>query len=125
MELCSCASQDGRRVWGRMNTCICMAESLCCSPETTTMLLIRYFVVQSLSRVQLFVTPSKAALQASLSFTISWNLLRLTQSNHLVLSSCLQSCPALEFFLSQLFASGGQSIGASVSASVLLMNIQG
>ena len=91
MELCSCASQDGRRVWGRMNTCICMAESLCCSPETTTMLLIRYFVVQSLSRVQLFVTPSKAALQASLSFTISWNLLTFTciesvmPSHHLIL----------------------------------------
>ena len=34
MELCSmlCTSVDGRRVLGRMNTCICMAESLCCSP---------------------------------------------------------------------------------------------
>ena len=28
-------------VWGRMDTCICMAESLCCSPETVTRLLIR------------------------------------------------------------------------------------
>ena len=27
--------------------------------------------------------------------------------------------------MSQLFASGGQSIGASASASILLMNIQG
>ena len=38
MELCSMlrASLDGRDVWGRMDTCICMAESLCCSYENTT-----------------------------------------------------------------------------------------
>ena len=40
-------------------------------------------------------------------------------------SSCLQFFPASRYFLmSWLFASGGQSIGASISASVLLMNIQ-
>ena len=41
-------------------------------------------------------------------------------------STCLQSFPALgPFLISQLFTSGGQSIGASASASVLPMNIQG
>ena len=40
-------------------------------------------------------------------------------------SSCPQSFPASESFpVSRLFASGGQSIGASASASVLPMNIQ-
>ena len=40
-------------------------------------------------------------------------------------SSCLQSFPASgSFQMSQFFASGGQSIGASASASVLPMNIQ-
>jgi len=40
-------------------------------------------------------------------------------------SSCFQSFPASESFpMSQFFASGGQSIGASASASVLPMNIQ-
>ena len=40
-------------------------------------------------------------------------------------SSCLQSFPASgSFQMSQLFASGGQSIGVSASASVLPMNIQ-
>ena len=34
-------------------------------------------VVQLLNHVQLFATPSTAAYQASLSFTISWNLLKL------------------------------------------------
>ena len=40
-------------------------------------------------------------------------------------SFCPQSFPASGFFpMSQLFASGGQSIGASTSALVLPMNIQ-
>ena len=40
-------------------------------------------------------------------------------------SSCLQSFPAWESFpMSQLFTSGGQSIGVSASTSVLPMNIQ-
>ena len=47
--------------------------------------------VQSLSRVQLFVTPWTAACQASLSITNSWSLLKLMSielvmpSNHLIL----------------------------------------
>ena len=41
-------------------------------------------------------------------------------------SLCLQSFPASGSFpVSRLFASGGQSIGASASASVLPMNIRG
>ena len=34
-----CGSLDGRGVWRRMDTCvcICMAESLCCSPEITAL----------------------------------------------------------------------------------------
>ena len=38
-EVCSmlCGSLDERRLWGRMDTCICMAESLCHSPETITL----------------------------------------------------------------------------------------
>ena len=51
-------------------------------------------------------------------------------SNHLILcrlfSFCLQSFPASGSFpMSWLFTSGGQSIGASASATVLAMNIQG
>ena len=41
------------------------------------------------------------------------------------LSSCLQSFPASgSFLMSQFFTSGGQSIGASASASILPMSIQ-
>ena len=48
-ELCSmlCGSLDGRGVCGRMDTCICVAESLCCSPETITMMLISYMPIQN------------------------------------------------------------------------------
>ena len=63
-----------------------------------------FVVVQSLSRVRLFANPWTAACQASLSFTISWSLLRFMSielvmpSNHLLLchpfSSCLQSFSA-------------------------------
>ena len=58
-------------------------------------------VVQSLSYVQLFVTPWTAACQASLSFTISQNLLRLMSfesvmpSNHLILFHPLLSLASI------------------------------
>ena len=58
-------------------------------------------VVQSLSRVQLFVTPRTAARQASLSFTISPSLLKLTSiesvmpSNHLILCHLLLLPPSI------------------------------
>ena len=42
-----CASLDGREVWGRMESNICMAESLSYTPETTTRLLIRYILIQN------------------------------------------------------------------------------
>ena len=50
-------------------------------------------------------------------------------SNHLILCCPLSSCPQSflasgSFQISHLFASGGQSIGVSASASVLPMNTQ-
>ena len=48
-----------------------------------------------------------------------------TVSSSVVPFSCLQSFPASgSFLMSQLFTSGGQSIGVSASTSVLSMNIQ-
>ena len=37
-----CGSLDRAGVWGRMDTCVCVAESPHCPPETTTALLIGY-----------------------------------------------------------------------------------
>ena len=76
-------------------------------------------LVQSLSYVQLFVISWTAARQASLSFTVSQSLLKLMS-----LESLTSSNPTSGSFpVSQLFASGGQRIGAS--ASFLPVNTQG
>ena len=45
---CHVGSLDGRGVWRRMDACVCMAESLHYSPETTTKLLIGYVYAKSL-----------------------------------------------------------------------------
>ena len=90
--------------------------------------------VQFLRRVWLFGTSWTAAGQTFLSFTVSLSLLKFMStelmmiSNHFILcrsTSCSQFFPASwSFPMSHLFTSGGQSIGASASASVLPMNIQ-
>ena len=92
-------------------------------------------VVQSLSRVWLFVTPCTAARQASLSFTNSQSLFKLMSielvmpptisSSVIPFSACPQSFQASGSFPVRLFESGGQSIRASASVSVLAVNIQG
>ena len=66
MDLCCmlCASLDGREVWGRTDTCICMAESLHCSPEPITTLLIGYNPMQNVFGVKkLKFGGKKRALQ--------------------------------------------------------------
>ena len=91
----------------------------------------------SCSVVSDFATPWTTAHQASLCITNFWSLLKLMpiesvipsnqtiSSSDVSFSSHLQSFPATgSFQMSQFFASGGQSIGVSASASVLPMNIQ-
>ena len=103
--------------------------------ESLTWLMLIDFVVavHSLSRIELFATPWTAACQAFLSFTIFQSLLKLMSiewlmpSNHLILYQPLFLLPSLFpniriFSDKSVFASGGQSIGAS--ASVLPLNIQ-
>ena len=93
-------------------------------------------VVQLLSRVLLFMTHKlqhSRLLCLSLSPWVCSNSYPLSQWCHPTISSCVtpfSSCPQSfpasgSFPISQLLESGGQSIGASASASVLSMNIQG
>ena len=91
--------------------------------------------VQSLSRVRLFVTPSTAPREASLSIANSRSLLKLMStesvmpSNYLILYCPLlllpSIFPSIRVFSNEsvLLTPGGQSIGVSASASVLPMNI--
>ena len=66
-------------------------------------------IVQSPSRVQLFVTPWSAAQQAFLSFTISWGLFKLMSfesvmpSNHLILCHPLLLLKMLEMWYKTIF----------------------
>ena len=91
--------------------------------------------VQLLSCVQLFATPWTAVCQASLSITNTQSLLKLMYiesvmpSKHLILCCPLLLLPPIPpsirvFSKESVFASGGQSIGLSASASVLPMNTQ-
>ena len=77
-----------------------------------------------------------AARQCSLSFTVSYSLLKLMviesvmPSNHLSLCRSLLLLPSIfpsirVFSISQVFTSGGQTIGASTLALILPVNIQG
>ena len=62
---------------------------------------VQFSSVQSLSQVQLFVTPWAAAHQASLSITNSWSLLKLMStksvmpSNHIILCRPLLFLPSI------------------------------
>ena len=91
--------------------------------------------VQSLSSVRLFATPWTTACQASLSITnsqrlpnsrpLSWWCHPTISSSVVPFSSCPQYFPASgSFQMSQLFTSGGQSIGVSASTSVLPVSTQ-
>ena len=88
-----------------------------------------------LSHVRLFATPWTTERQGSLSITNSHSLLKLMSidlvmpTTHLILCHPLLLPPSIipsirVFSMSQFFASGGQSIGVSASASVFSMNIQ-
>ena len=99
-----------------------------------TGLSFQFSSVQSLNHVWPFVTPWTAACQASLSITNpgvhpspcpSSQWCHPTISFSVIPFSCPQSFPVSGSFpMSQLFASGGQSIGASALMSVLPMNTQ-
>ena len=94
-----------------------------------------FSLVQPLSRVQLFTTLWIAARQVSLSITNSqsppkpMSIESVMPFNHLILCLPLLLPPSVfpsirVFPMSQLFASGGQSIGVSASTSVFPMNTQ-
>ena len=87
-------SMKGKSPWFFLQTLI-EAQVQCLFYQWT------FVVVQSLSRVQLLVTPWTAARQASLSFTTSWSLRKLMfiesmiPSNHLILCLPLLLLPSV------------------------------
>ena len=76
-----------------------------------------FVVVQLLGHFQLFGTLWTAALQASLSFTISWSLLKLTSIELMMLSNHLILCYSLLLFPSVFLSN-------KVFSSVLALHIR-
>ena len=107
------------------------AHTACTSSQLP---LLQFSSVQLLSYVWLFATLWTVGRHGSLFITNTWSLLKfmfiksVMPFNHLILCCPLLFLPfpaSGSFPMSQLFASGGQSIRVSASASVLPMNIQG
>ena len=78
------------------------------TPAYLLSMMLLSFVIQSLSRVQLFATPRLAPRQASLSLTISWSLPKFifTESvippNHLILCLLPSIFPSSRIFSNEL-----------------------
>ena len=91
--------------------------------------------VQLLSHVPHFATSWTTACQTPLSSTVSRSLLKFMSLDSVMLSNHLSLCrpllllpsifPSIRVFSSELALHIRQSIGASASASVLPVNIQG
>ena len=132
-----CGSLDGRGVWEGMDTCISMAEFLCCVPESIKTLLIGYTPIQNkkfnikkvhqsydshcscsvvshslwprgLQHTRLSC-PSVSPWACSNSFPLSWWCYLTISSSVALFSSCLYSFLSKGSFpMSQLFTSGGE-----------------
>ena len=121
---CSCLenARDGGAWWAAVYEVAQSRTWLKCLSSSSSS------IVQSLSHIRHFATPWTAEHQPSLCFTVSQfaQTHSLSQRCYLIISSsaalfssCLQPFPALGSFpMSQFFASDGQSIGVSASASV-------
>ena len=125
----------GYSLWGHKESGL--TEHMHTHTHTHTHIIITYTLdivaLQSPNHVRLLATPCIAACQASLSLLISWDLPKfmfielVMPSKHLILCLLLPSVflSSGYFPMSQLFVSGDQSIGASDSALVLPVSIQG
>ena len=106
-----------------------------CIRKTAQSAYLNKIIVQSLSPVLHFATTWTAACQASLSFTISWSLLRLMSIESVMPSNCLVLCrplllpsvfPSIRVFSSEsaLHIRGPKYWSLGLSISVLPLNIQ-
>ena len=114
----------GSQIGGKLNwnddlwisTCIVVVQLLCC---------VQLFATPGLQHIR-FPCPLLSPGVCSNSHPLSrWYILTIS-SSAAPFSFCPQSSAAAVCFpVSWLFASGGQSIGAYISASILPMNVQG
>ena len=113
------------------NNTLCHSSPKCFSTDSFNISQSSLSVVSSFLRPHglqrsRFLCPSLSSGACSNSCLLSRWCHPIISSSVVPFSSCPQSFPASEssFPMSQLFASGGKSIGVSASASVLPMNIE-
>ena len=106
-----------------------VSHNLCLHYQTALRVIVVVFQALNCDNsVTLWVVACQAPLSSAISqslFKCMSVMLSTISSSATCFSCCLQSFPASGTFpTSQLYASGGQRIGASPLASVLPMNIQ-
>ena len=74
---CYVAAWMGEGIWGRMDICVCMAESRCSSPETITTRLMGYTSIQNQKFKRIKIEKRHASF-ASLDLIFSWWRLTVT-----------------------------------------------
>ena len=112
--------------------CVCVRACMCsnrdyCIEDWGVMLCPLMDCCSAVKSCPTLHNPWTTARQASLSLTVSWSwwCCPTTSSSVILFYCCPQYFPASGSFpVNLLFTSGGQSFGASISASVLLMNSQ-
>ena len=102
------------------------STSISCFPCCFVQLLSHVWLCDPWTTATKFLYPQLSSGGCSNSCPLSQRCYLTISSSAVPFSICLQSFLASGSFpMSQLFASGGQSIGASASAAVLAMNTQG
>ena len=84
---------------------------------------IAFSVCLPLSCVHLFATPWTAALQASLSFAVSWSLLKLMSIELVISSNHLVLCHPLLLLFSIFPSIGAQSLSRVQLFATLLWTV--
>ena len=95
-QLCSMLVLGREGFWGRMNTWVCMVASLCCVPETITILLISYTTIYNnklkksinIQRRNLIIFPLQSLTQINMK-SRSHNV-TITLSRDVNILTCVQ-----------------------------------
>ena len=68
----SCGSLNGRGLWGRTDTCICVSESFCCSPETITTLFVNWLYSSTKLKVKKRLSSNQNCIHFQVLFHLAY-----------------------------------------------------
>ena len=116
-----CGSLDGRGVWGRMDTCISAAESLCSSPETITSSLIGCTPMQNKKFKKKYV-----CMHTSIHRNLAHAFAKVVKMNRKKAEESSCSFPTLQSFCEQvllLVSSGYRDVDMSGQVRPLMLEL--